>query len=148
MHVARVSIQNFRGISSATVRFTGTSILLGDNNSGKSTIFEALELALGPERLYRRPPINEHDFCGAVTLMKMAIRCRSLSRSPLQVLTTNSSHDSGATSNIGTKPAVRCWKHRQQIRPAMKTCVCELNFAEYTMPLRTTSKDKHPSAFH
>ena len=64
MHVARVSIQNFRGISSATVRFTGTSILLGDNNSGKSTIFEALELALGPERLYRRPPINEHDFYG------------------------------------------------------------------------------------
>lgn len=64
MHIARVSIRNFRGIRETVVRFSGTSILLGDNNSGKSTIFEALELALGPERLYRNPPIDEHDFYG------------------------------------------------------------------------------------
>lgn len=64
MYVAQVSITNFRGISSAQVDLTGTTALLGDNNSGKSTIFEALELALGPDRLYRKPVIDEHDFYG------------------------------------------------------------------------------------
>jgi putative ATP-dependent endonuclease of OLD family len=35
---------------------------VGGNNAGKSTICEALELVLGPERAYRRPIVNEHDF--------------------------------------------------------------------------------------
>lgn len=36
--------------------------LIGDNNTGKTTILEALDLVLGPDRLNRRPPIDEHDF--------------------------------------------------------------------------------------
>jgi putative ATP-dependent endonuclease of OLD family len=35
---------------------------VGGNNIGKSTICEALDLVLGPERLFRRPVIDEHDF--------------------------------------------------------------------------------------
>lgn len=35
---------------------------MGDNNVGKSTVFEALDLALGPDRLNRHPKIDEHDF--------------------------------------------------------------------------------------
>lgn len=62
MHVAHVSIENFRGIKKAEIALGTTALLLGDNNSGKSTVLEAIELALGPERLYRRPPIDEHDF--------------------------------------------------------------------------------------
>jgi putative ATP-dependent endonuclease of OLD family len=62
MHVAQVKIENFRGIKSATLALGPTALLLGDNNSGKSTVLEAIELALGPDRLYRRPPIDEHDF--------------------------------------------------------------------------------------
>lgn len=34
----------------------------GDNNAGKSTLLEAVDLVLGPERLSRRPVIDEHDF--------------------------------------------------------------------------------------
>jgi putative ATP-dependent endonuclease of the OLD family len=37
-------------------------VLVGDNNVGKSTVFEALDLALGPDRLNRHPRIDEHDF--------------------------------------------------------------------------------------
>jgi len=35
---------------------------VGGNNIGKSTVCEALDLVLGPERLFRRPVIDEHDF--------------------------------------------------------------------------------------
>jgi putative ATP-dependent endonuclease of OLD family len=62
MHVALVKIENFRGIKRAEIALGTTALLLGDNNSGKTTILEAIELALGPDRLYRRPPIDEHDF--------------------------------------------------------------------------------------
>ncbi|MCC8959484.1 AAA family ATPase [Bradyrhizobium sp. Pear77] len=64
MRIARVHIENFRGIRRADVHFAGTSVLLGDNNTGKSTIFEAIELAIGPDRLARAQPIDEHDFYG------------------------------------------------------------------------------------
>ena len=38
------------------------AVLIGDNNTGKSSVFEAIDLALGPDRLSRRPPVDEHDF--------------------------------------------------------------------------------------
>ena len=37
-------------------------MLISDNNTGKTTILEALDLALGPDRLNRTPPVDEHDF--------------------------------------------------------------------------------------
>lgn len=37
-------------------------VFIGDNNTGKTTILEALDLVLGPDRLNRQPPIDEHDF--------------------------------------------------------------------------------------
>lgn len=36
--------------------------MVGDNNIGKSSLLEAVDLVLGPERLGRRPVIDEHDF--------------------------------------------------------------------------------------
>ncbi|MFJ3030277.1 ATP-dependent nuclease [Curtobacterium sp. NPDC087080] len=64
VRVARVDVENFRGISRASVVLTDTTVLLGDNNTGKSALLEAIELTIGPDRLYRRPPISEHDFYG------------------------------------------------------------------------------------
>lgn len=64
MRVARVHIENFRGIRLADLRFAGTTVLLGDNNTGKSTVFEAIELAIGADRLARSQVIDEHDFFG------------------------------------------------------------------------------------
>jgi putative ATP-dependent endonuclease of OLD family len=62
MKVRRLQIENFRGVESGAVEFDGNTLLVGGNNVGKSTVCEALDLVLGPERLYRRPVIDEHDF--------------------------------------------------------------------------------------
>lgn len=62
MKVARLFIQNFRGIKEACLFFPDHVVLVGDNNVGKSTVFEALDLVLGPDRLNRHPKIDEHDF--------------------------------------------------------------------------------------
>lgn len=65
MRVARLCIENFRGIQSAMLHFSGHTLLIGGNNVGKSTICEALDLVLGPDRLNRTPPVEEFDFRNA-----------------------------------------------------------------------------------
>ncbi len=62
MKISRLRIENFRGIKAAKLLFPDHVVLIGDNNTGKSTILEAIDLVLGPDRLSRRPPIDEHDF--------------------------------------------------------------------------------------
>ena len=62
MNITRIRIRNFRGIKSATLLFPNHVVLIGDNNVGKTTILEAIDLVLGPDRLNRFPPIDEHDF--------------------------------------------------------------------------------------
>lgn len=42
--------------------------MVGTNNVGKSTICEALDLVLGPDRLNRFPPVDEFDFYNATYL--------------------------------------------------------------------------------
>ena len=62
MRICRLYISRFRGIREATLFFANHVVLIGDNNVGKSTILEAIDLVLGPDRLRRTPPIDEHDF--------------------------------------------------------------------------------------
>lgn len=62
MHISKVNISNFRGIKDASILMNGNVVFVGDNNSGKSTIFEAIDLVMGPDRLSRHPVIDEHDF--------------------------------------------------------------------------------------
>ncbi len=62
MKVRQIEIENFRGIRSGRVVFADNTLLVGGNNVGKSTVCEALDLLLGPERLNRRPVVDEHDF--------------------------------------------------------------------------------------
>lgn len=62
MEISRLNIENFRGIKSAEIFLSKHSVLIGDNNTGKTTTLEAIDLVLGPERLNRYPPIDEHDF--------------------------------------------------------------------------------------
>lgn len=65
MRVSRLQIKNFRGIKEAQLHFSGHTLLIGGNNVGKSTICEALDLVLGPDRLNRTPPVEEFDFRNA-----------------------------------------------------------------------------------
>jgi putative ATP-dependent endonuclease of OLD family len=61
--IALLKIENFRRIGSGTVRFRDHTVLIGPNNSGKTTIIEALALILGRDRLVRN--LTEHDFFGS-----------------------------------------------------------------------------------
>lgn len=65
MKIARLIISNFRSIKHAELHFDGHTLLVGQNNVGKSTICEALDLVLGPDRASRFPPVEEFDFHNA-----------------------------------------------------------------------------------
>jgi putative ATP-dependent endonuclease of the OLD family len=62
MRIVRLSIRNFRGIAEATLNIPKHAVLIGDNNSGKSSVIEAIDLVLGPDRINRPGAIDEHDF--------------------------------------------------------------------------------------
>ncbi len=62
MKVARLTIANFRGVADAVLHFDGHTLFIGMNNVGKSTVCEAIDLVLGPDRLSKFPPIEEFDF--------------------------------------------------------------------------------------
>jgi predicted ATP-dependent endonuclease of OLD family len=77
LKISELLIENFRGIRAASLLFPDNAVLIGDNNVGKSTILEALDLVLGPDRLSRPSPIDEHDFhLGLMPRLKSA-RLRS-----------------------------------------------------------------------
>ncbi len=62
MKVANLYIKNFRCVKEASLLFDGHTLLIGGNNVGKSTICEALDMVLGPDRLNKFPPVEEFDF--------------------------------------------------------------------------------------
>ncbi len=70
MQVRHLQIDNFRGVSKAELHFSGHTLLIGGNNVGKSTVCEALDLVLGPDRLYKTPPVEEFDFRNARYLVE------------------------------------------------------------------------------
>jgi putative ATP-dependent endonuclease of the OLD family len=72
LKVSHLSIENFRGVQKASLRLPDHVVLIGDNNTGKSTVLEALDLVLGPDRLSRPSPIDEHDFYLGVYLANEA----------------------------------------------------------------------------
>lgn len=71
MQVSRLIVNNFRGISHADILLPKHTVLIGDNNVGKTTILEAINLVLGPDRLNRFPPIDEHDFFRGMYITKI-----------------------------------------------------------------------------
>lgn len=55
--IDRLRLQNFRGFEDHEIPFAGTTVMVGANNAGKSTVVEALRLiALATRRL--RGPIR------------------------------------------------------------------------------------------
>lgn len=65
MRVVRLLISHFRAVKEAALVFTGHTLFIGPNNVGKSTVFEAMDLVLGPDRLSRFPALEEFDFYNA-----------------------------------------------------------------------------------
>ena len=62
MKIRRLKMKNFRSVADGEILFPGHTAVIGGNSVGKSTMCEALDLCLGPDRLSRPNPVNEHDF--------------------------------------------------------------------------------------
>ena len=62
MKIRQLKVTNFRSVADGGFLFSGHTVMIGGNSVGKSTMCEALDLLLGPDRLNRNPPIDEHDF--------------------------------------------------------------------------------------
>lgn len=60
MKLLALTINGFRGIQQATIRFGDHDVLVGPNGAGKSTIIDALSLVFGRTRMVRE--LTEHDF--------------------------------------------------------------------------------------
>ena len=63
LQIAKLEIENFRGIREGTVLFSPHTVFVGANNCGKTTVVEALALLFGRDRMVRQ--LTEHDFYGS-----------------------------------------------------------------------------------
>jgi putative ATP-dependent endonuclease of OLD family len=85
MKVVRLKITNFRSIKSAELYFDGHTLIVGPNNVGKSTICEALDLVLGPDRISKFPPVEEFDFHNAHYLTPSAVEGDAPTPVPIRI---------------------------------------------------------------
>ncbi len=54
MYISKIKIKNFRCFNSQTIEFSkGVNVIIGENNSGKSTVLKALELIFNRNRRYK-----------------------------------------------------------------------------------------------
>ncbi|MCJ2024461.1 ATP-dependent nuclease [Methylobacterium sp. J-067] len=47
MHISRLVIKNFRCIRDLDISLSPTSVIIGENNAGKSAVLDAVKIALG-----------------------------------------------------------------------------------------------------
>lgn len=76
MRLRELHIRNFRKIEELTVVFPpGLSVIVGENNSGKTAIIDALRLMLFSSRDYDALRINEDDFRTGTDFAPIEISC-------------------------------------------------------------------------
>ena len=62
MRLTRVEIENFRCIERISVDLDDTTVLIGENNSGKTAFLDAIRLCLNPPFGRKRRPFEEYDY--------------------------------------------------------------------------------------
>lgn len=62
MKLRRLQIENFRGLKSLELELGDTTVLIGENNTGKTAVLDALRLALHEVRSRRGCAFNVYDF--------------------------------------------------------------------------------------
>lgn len=62
MFLERIDIANFRGIRNLTLNLDKTTVLIGENNTGKSTVLKALEFCLSRPLTQRGNAFSEYDY--------------------------------------------------------------------------------------
>ena len=62
MRIKKLTIRNFRGIEELSLPLDDLCVLIGENNSGKSSILDALRLCLTRSLTGRSPVFEEYDY--------------------------------------------------------------------------------------
>ena len=76
MRLRELQIRNFRKIENLTVNFPrGLCVLVGENNSGKTAIIDALRLMLFSSRDFDALRLNEDDFRNGTDYTPIEISC-------------------------------------------------------------------------
>lgn len=70
MLLRKIKIENFRGIRKLKLKFDRTTVIIGENNSGKTSIFDALAICLGvgaegASFLFRPSDFHHSEDCSA-----------------------------------------------------------------------------------
>ncbi|MDH6152623.1 MULTISPECIES: ATP-dependent nuclease [Paraburkholderia] len=117
MKVVRLKISNFRSIKSAELHFDGHTLIVGPNNVGKSTICEALDLVLGPDRISKFPPVEEFDFHNAQYLAPSAVDGEEPTSVPI--------HIEVVLTDINAEIENRCGQHLEFWHSAEKRLLGE-----------------------
>src|SRR5262249_34232284 len=61
MLLRQVTVENFRGIKKVTVDLDETTVLIGENNSGKTSFIDALRLSTDKGLARRGNPFDDYD---------------------------------------------------------------------------------------
>ena len=61
MHIASIRIRNFRLLKDIEIPLTRTTVLIGENNSGKSSVLDCISLTLGRRWGQRGTGFSEYD---------------------------------------------------------------------------------------
>lgn len=62
MRIQKITIQNFRGIKSLELPLDDLTVMIGENNAGKTTVLEAIRLCLTRGLGTRKGQLSEYDF--------------------------------------------------------------------------------------
>jgi putative ATP-dependent endonuclease of OLD family len=62
MFLKTLSIEHFRGIASLVIELDRTTVLIGENNAGKTSVLEALHTCMSRGLSRRATPFSEYDF--------------------------------------------------------------------------------------
>jgi putative ATP-dependent endonuclease of OLD family len=128
--VVSLKITNFRSIRSAELKFDGHCLIVGPNNVGKSTVCEALDLVLGPDRISRFPPVEEFDFHNAVYLTTPVVEGEDATAVPI--------HIEVVLTDISAGVENRCGQHLEFWNTVEKRLLNEGEVDEANPPLVVT----------
>lgn len=62
MRLVQVDIENFRGIKSISIPLDDTTVLIGENNSGKSSVLDAVQMCLSRSLTRKASQFSEYDY--------------------------------------------------------------------------------------
>ena len=62
MKLREISIKNFRGLVDVTIPIDDFTVIVGENNAGKTSLLDALRICLNAKNNRKSPHFDEYDY--------------------------------------------------------------------------------------